>query len=152
LGAIAPESDTNFLYSPAGAWRGEAAILLEVAGVAADDKSPEATLAEFQRGGLFLAHILECPLNGEGENVQELLATRFPAVLTRIRRSLKPKKLAPISQRLQPFLSALESGELGCSILLDRQEPFALDSADAKQAAIRLRDAGITQRFGAPGR
>jgi hypothetical protein len=152
LGAVAPESDSDFLYSPAGAWRGEARILLEVAAVSADGKSPEATLAEFQRGGFFLAHILECPLNGTGEDVQALLAKRLPAVLTRIRRSLKPKRVAPISQDLQRFSSTLTSAEAGCSILLDGDKPFALDGIDAKQAAVRLHDLATTQRSGAPGR
>jgi hypothetical protein len=152
LGAVAPESDSDFLYSPAGAWQGEARTLLEVAAVSADGKSPEATLTEFQRGGFLLAYILECPLNRQGEDVQGFLAKRLPAVLTRIRRSLKPKRLALISQDLQRFSSTLTSAEAGCSILLDGDKPFALDELGGNEAAGRLRDAVLAQRSGAAGR
>src|ERR1700676_3405606 len=98
FGAVAPHDDSEFIYSPVGAWYGEAKLLLTAAGLTLQGKSPEATLAEFQRGGLFLTHVLECPLEREDDaGVQQLIATRVPAVLARIRRSLKPKRLAPIS-------------------------------------------------------
>ena len=150
LGAIAPQNDSEFLYSPAGAWNGEASLLLVAAGLATEGKSAEATLAEFQRGGFFLTHVLECPLEtGETSliqhNVQQLIADRLPTVLTRIRRSLKPKRLALISRDMQPFLSALESGELNCAILLDQGKPFALDSQTAVEATERLRVALTSQ-------
>jgi hypothetical protein len=60
-------------------------------------------------------------------------------VLVRIRRSLKPKRIAPISKLLEQFLPALESAELNCAILLDEGKPFALDSHAASEAAERLR-------------
>jgi hypothetical protein len=146
LGAIAPQNDSEFLYSSSGAWNGEASLLLAAAGLAAEGKSAEATLADFQRGGLFLTHVLECPLeNNKTSDVQQLLAARLPAVLTRIRRSLKPKRLALISQDMQPFLSAFESAGLNCAILLDQGKPFALESRVAVGATERLRLALTSQ-------
>ena len=141
LGSVAPQSDAEFLYSPAGEWGGEAKALLSAAGVTVTGKSAEAALAEFQRGGFLLTHVLECPLDdGAGHNLQQLLADRLPAVLARIRRSLKPKRLVPISQALEPFLPLLNSGGLNCAILLDQQKPFVLD-VDTGESANRLREA-----------
>jgi len=141
LGAVAPQNDSEFLYSPAGAWSGEARILLAAAGLAAEGKSAEATLAEFQRGGFFVTHVLECPLkNGEAAIFQQLTAARLPSLLARIRRSLKPRRLALVSRDLEPFLSALNSGELSCAILLDQGRPFALDGQAATEATERLRE------------
>lgn len=142
LGAVAPQNDSEFLYSPAGAWNGEAKVLLTAAGLAVEGKSAEATLAEFQRGGFFLTHVLECPLEDvAGDRTPELVASRLPALLTRIRRSLKPKRLVPISKYLEQFLRVLTSGEVPCAMLLDNEKPFALDGDTASEAAERLQEA-----------
>jgi hypothetical protein len=146
LGAVAPQNDSDFLYSPVGGWSGEARVLLAAAGLTIDGKSAETTLAEFQRAGFFLTHVLECPLEeSEAATIQQRVPARLPAVLTRIRRSLKPKRLAPISQTLAPFLTALNSGQLHCGILLDDAQPFALDSQTVAEAAGRLRGALASQ-------
>ena len=152
LGAIAPRNDNEFIYSRAGAWDGEAKMLLAAAGLTQEGKSGEAMLAEFQRRGFLLTHVLECPLEGgKGGRIAELIANRLPAVLTRIRRSLKPKRLAPISKWLEQFLPALTYRELPCAMLLDREKPFALDGDAASEAAGRLRDACATQGAHATG-
>jgi hypothetical protein len=142
LGAVAPQNDSDFIYSPAGAWKGEAKVLLAGAGLSQEGKPAEATLAEFQRGGFFLTHVLECPLErGASGNMPQLIASRLPAVLARIRRSLKPKRLAPISMLLEQFLPALNSGDLPCAILLDQGKPFAFDGDAATETARRLQSA-----------
>jgi hypothetical protein len=152
LGAIAPKNDSEFLYSPAGAWEGEAETLLGATGIVSEGKSPEATLAEFQRGGFFLTHVLECPLeDGEGDKIQQLLADRLPQVLTRIRRSLKPKRLAPICRALQQFLPPVTSSNLPCEILLDEAQPFALDGDLARESTERLRFALTARSSHVPG-
>lgn len=146
LGAVAPGNDSEFLYSPTGAWKGEARVLLAAAGLTVEGKSAEATLAEFQRGGFFLTHVLECPVEkSEAADFQQLIAARLPAALARIRRSLKPKRLAPISLELERFMPALKSGELNCAILLDNDNLFALDGQTATEAAERLRAALVSQ-------
>jgi hypothetical protein len=142
LGAVALQNDSEFLYSPAGDWNGEARILLAATGLAVGGKAAEATLGEFQRGGFFLTHVLECPLEDrEVVSFQKLAVARLPSVLARIRRSLKPKRMALISRDLEPFLPALNSAELSCAILLDQGKPFALDSQAATGATDRLREA-----------
>lgn len=142
LGAVAPQNDSDFIYSPAGARKGEAKVLLAAAGLSPEGKPAEATLAEFQRGGFFLTHVLECPLeHGASGNIQQLIANRLPALLARIRRSLKPRRLAPISMLLEQFLPALNSGDLPCAILLDQGKPFAFDGDAATETALRLQSA-----------
>jgi hypothetical protein len=146
LGAVAPHDDSEFVYSPGGAWYGEAKLLLTAAGLTLEGKSPEATRSEFQRLGFLLTHVLECPLeDGVAGKIQELIGNRLPAVLTRIRRSLKPKRLAPISMLLEQFLPALNSGELPCAIVLDQGKPFALDGDAASESARHLREALASQ-------
>src|ERR1700747_3025310 len=54
LGDVAPSNDADFLYAPAGAFSGEAALVLRGRGVETAGKSRETVLAEFQRGGFFL--------------------------------------------------------------------------------------------------
>ncbi|MCU1240184.1 MAG: hypothetical protein JWO71_910 [Candidatus Acidoferrum typicum] len=145
LGAVTPLNDSDFIYSPAGGWEGEAKILLAAAGVTLAGKSAEAVLAEFQRGGFFLTHALECPLkDGTDDDLQHLIANRLPGVLARIRRSLKPKRLVPLSQALEQFLPVLRSGELPCAILLDRDKPFAFDADTSGESAHRLREALVS--------
>ena len=121
-------------------------MLLAAAGLTQEGKSGEAMLAEFQRRGFFLTHVLECPLeDGADGRIQALIANRLSASLTRIRRSLKPKRLVPISKWLEQFLPALTSGELPCAILLDHEKPFALDGDAAPEVTGRLRDAVAAQ-------
>ena len=146
LGAVAPQHDSEFLYSPAGAWEGEAQSLLAAAGLTLEGKSAEVTLAEFQRGGFLVTYVLECPVeDGGGSNTQQLIANRLPALLSRIRRSLKPKRLIPISAALQQFLPALTGRDLPCALLLDQEKPFALDTSAPSEAVGRLREA-LTKR------
>src|SRR5467141_2505871 len=93
LGSASPQKQEEFLYSPDGEFQGEAATLLEAAGVSAAGKTAEAVPAEFQRAGFFLTHILECPMENESAltpALSSLMEQRLRAVAVRIRRSLKP--------------------------------------------------------------
>jgi hypothetical protein len=153
LGAVAPQDDCEFIYCPAGNWSGEAQYLLTGAGLTDDGKSPESALSEFQRAGFFVTHVLECPVeSGAAGTIDQLIANRLPSVLTRIRRSLKPKRLAPIAMLLKQSLPAFNSGELPCSILLDQGMPFALNGNRASESAEHLREALVGPRASArPG-
>ena len=94
LGGVSPISDADFLY--AGKFEGEAGRVLEAAGISPMGKSAETVLSEFQRGGLFLTYLLECPLDGSVTlplTAEALLERRAPSAATRIRRSLKPKRV-----------------------------------------------------------
>ncbi len=146
LGAVAPVGDADFLYAEGGEFRGDAGRILAVAGFSKTGKAAEAVLAEFQRGGFLLTYVLDCPFDFSGDHAafRPALEVRLPAVLTRIRRSLRPKRLAPIAQALEPVMSVLENADLGCPILLDGGRPFALDGASSEGAIERLHRALAT--------
>jgi hypothetical protein len=118
--------------------------MLDVAGISAAGKTPDAVHVEFQRCGFFLTHVLECPLDhGANSNatLPELLAKRAPVMVVRIRRSLKPKRVVLISEKLGALANQLTTGDLGCQILLDQGKPFGLDGANPERATVLLREA-----------
>jgi len=127
LGAVAPRGDSDFIYCPAGKWNGEAQYLLAALAWRRTESLRNRYWRKFQRGGFFVTHVLECPVEGcASGDLAQLIANRLPAVLTRIRRSLKPKRLAPITMLLKQALPAFNSGDLPCAILLDQGMPFEL--------------------------
>jgi len=129
LGAIAPAQDADFLYSSSGEFGGEAGRVLEAAGISRIGKSVESTLVEFQRGGLFLTYVLECPLEpGSEGDTEKLLNARFAATAARIRRSLRPKRVLLISRLLEPLLHASKGWvDLGSPLVADGDKLFSLD-------------------------
>jgi len=148
LGAVTPERPEEFVYAPEGSFRGEASRLLETMGIAVEGRSREAVLADLQRAGLFVAHALECPAEPLGDDrttLETLLQRRIPAVLVRIRRSLKPKRLVPISGVLDPFLERL-SAESQCDVLLKNGRAFDLAHDDHLELSQRLQDALAARR------
>jgi hypothetical protein len=143
LSGVSMREEKDFLYSPNGEFSGEAAFVLQAAGISAPGKTAEAVHSEFQRGGFFLTHVLECPVEREGESGAELtslLQRQLPVVLTRIRRSLKPKRIVLISGMLEKVQEKIAAAQLGCAILLDGEKPFALEARNAGVAA-RLHEA-----------
>jgi hypothetical protein len=145
LGAFAPADDAAFLYAAptTGGFLREGRDALTVSGISPDGKSAEVTLAEFQRGGYLLTYVLECPLNAGADNsaaVQSLLRSRLPALLARIRRSLRPKRLVPISSLLEPLLGSISESELKCGVVLNGGKAFALEAGGCEELAARLRD------------
>src|SRR5262249_27959412 len=102
LGAVSPREDNEFLYTPGGQFHGEAGMLLHAVGIHPEEKPAEAVQMDFQAAGIFLGHVLECPLenglstmtdgpDGEGRRRkaaatrEELLRERLPLVASRIR-------------------------------------------------------------------
>jgi len=133
LGAISPVAPAEFLYSPQEAHAGEAANLIAAAGISAVEKSADAILSEFQRRGIYLTHVLECPLDAPSSGADFLnnaLTSRLPTLFTRIRRSLKPKRLAFISGSLTPLVEQFASAQLNCELVLDDGRAFALDHSN----------------------
>jgi hypothetical protein len=137
LGAAAPTNDSDFVYATDGALCGRAKPLLAAANLSQEGKSAEAALAEFQRAGFLVTYVLECGVDSYAEDpaaIQALLAARLSSLAARVRRSLKPKRLVPISQLLGPLLPDLEKLNLGCPIVLDGNKPFALDRGQGSEA------------------
>ena len=130
LGAISPLVLAEFLYSPEKSHSGEAAHLIAAAGISISGKSADAIQSEFQRRGIYLTHVLECPLDVPSTGPDFLtnaFITRLPALFTRIRRSLKPRRLALISRSLTPLIERFASAQLNCELVLDDGRAFALD-------------------------
>jgi len=144
LGAFSPLRDEEFLYHSDGEFRGEAAQILEAVGISPAGKTRDAVHAEFQRAGFFLTHVLECPLEDEGNlqgGIQAALKKRLAAVATRIRRSLKPKRVMAITEDLAVVLDDIVAMDLRCPVLLDHGKPFLLESRPGENGAARLREA-----------
>ena len=144
LGAFSPLRDEEFLYRSGGEFRGEAAQILEAVGISPAGKTRDAVHAEFQRAGFFLTHVLECPLEDEGNlqgGIQAVLRKRLAAVATRIRRSLKPKRVMAITEELAVVLDDIVAMDLGCPVLLDHGKSFLLESRAGENGAARLRAA-----------
>ena len=119
LAASAPESDSEFLYSPESPFTGLAGDLLSALSISTAGKSNEEVQADFQKRGLFLVYLLECPVppGTRPAEVIDLLDRHLPQALARIRRSLKPKRALVLSKDLQPFLSQLSESALGCPVV-----------------------------------
>jgi hypothetical protein len=119
LAASAPESDSEFLYSPEAPFTGLASDLLSALSISTAGKSNEEILADFQKRGLFLAYLLECPIapGTEPTEAVDLLDRHLPQAVARIRRSLKPKRALVLSKDLQRFLPQLSESDLGCPVV-----------------------------------
>ena len=126
LGAVAPD-DQAFLYSSPEQRHGEAQIILHACGIATAGKPADAILSEFQRAGFFLTYVLECPIEPTSESeIAKSVELHLPASMMRIRRSLRPKRLAVISGSLQHCLALLQGANLGCEFVLDGGKAFDL--------------------------
>jgi hypothetical protein len=145
FGAHAPKDDAEFLYAEGGALTSQAKYVLAATGVASAGKSWRVVLTEFQRAGFLLTYALECPLEpgvrDDEAATRALLESRLPGLLARIRRSLRPRRIVPISRTLETLLTSRTEAELGCSLLLDDGKAFALDGDEPDEAAVRLRQA-----------
>ena len=138
LSAVAPKQDSDFLYSPNLSFHGEAAAILKAIRIPTEGKSPETVLAEFQKLGLMLTHVLECPLDDGTSQAQarSYLEAELPATIARIRRSLKPKRVLLLSADLQPYTAKLHEAHLLCPILPSPSGTF-LSSSDPTEADLQ---------------
>jgi len=143
LGAIAPEQDADFLYAPQALFRGDLRAILEAAQITAQGKSAESILGEFQKLGLALAYILECPLNpgASPSPAADLLEKQLPAAIARIRRSLKPRRVLLFSNELSAVLPRLHQADLGCPVLPPAPHLFLAAPGAAQGDVASLRQA-----------
>jgi hypothetical protein len=125
LGASSPLNAEDYLYSARDAFQGEGAILLRALHIEDTGRSLEATLADFQRRGYLLAHLLDCSDTLGAEEVsREALARRIPAILARIRRSFKPKRMVLLGQELAEFIPQFMAANLDAALILRDGRPF----------------------------
>jgi hypothetical protein len=134
LGAMVPAQQSAYLYAESEEYSGEAGKLLQAVQIPTEGKSREGVLAEFQKRGLFLAHVMECPLEGRlsASEITGLLERQLRATLARIRRSLKPKRVLIFSKELAGLTGLITEKELEIPVLLNEGKPFELfDGAQA---------------------
>lgn len=125
LGAVSPCADGDYLYSAAGEFSGEGAELLRALGFDSSGRTVEARLAEFQRRGYLLAHVLDCAGEQGGTAfIKEALAGRTASTITRIRRSFKPKRVVPLGAEIAEFIQQLTCANLDATVLLNNGKPF----------------------------
>jgi hypothetical protein len=129
LSGISPDNDSDFLYSPEGRFEGEAHKLLDAIQLPTEGKSAEAVLSEFQKRGLMLTHLLECPARQglTDSQIAQLFQAHLPSTVARVRRSFKPKRIILITQDLLPLLNTLQHADLGCPVFPASSSPFFLE-------------------------
>jgi hypothetical protein len=140
LGGVVPAEDAEIVYADVLPFRGEAAGLLRVAGIDVAGKSADEIHHEFQRTGFFVAHVLDCPADGaeaSAATLQEKIDKRLPATFTRIRRSIKPKRLVLLGSALDRFVENFRREELGSSLILDGDKTFKLLETDGGVERLR---------------
>lgn len=96
--------------------------LAKCAGHAPDTvNNEESALAEFQRGGFFLAYAVECPIEEAGEDALNRLG---PEVVKRIQASYKPKFIAPLGDAMKQLIPLFELSGLQDRLILSGGGPF----------------------------
>ena len=136
LGGISPRGDDEFLYNPDSSIKGEAQVILHALQIPTEGKSRETILVEFQKLGLMLTHVLECPLDGNATDSREAIEKHLLAAVARIRRSLKPKRVLLLSAHLAHLADQLRRTDLGCPILPDSAGTF-LPSPTLREAEVQ---------------
>ena len=99
-------------------------------------------LTEFQRRGLFLAHVVECPAVGsEREAALERCAT---SLAKRIQFSYRPKHIAPLFSELAPVVRLLAAAGMSDRLILDGDQPFDLGAKLVDAVTEKLAKAAST--------
>jgi hypothetical protein len=83
-------------------------------GDAADE---QATLAEFQRAGFYLAYAVECPIEAP-EQLAATVTKLARRVLLRVNTSYKPKFVAPLSHALLPLIAMFQNNSWADRLIL----------------------------------
>jgi len=123
LGAASPPEESEHLYSTENEFQGEGAEALRAFGVDYTGKSVSDVLAGFQRMGLLLTHVLECPVS-DAVARREALQRRLPGTLARIRRSYKPKRVVLVGAELSEFVAQINNAQMDALLLLQNGHPY----------------------------
>jgi hypothetical protein len=125
--------------------------LLAAAGIPVPEAAEaEDSLARLQRVGIFMAWVVECPLDELGREITPAsLAKEYGAELVlRIMRSYKARFILPIGALLEVLPPALQSAELSSQPLLDAGMPFDMPEAPEGRA-FRALQAALSQTVAA---
>lgn len=129
LGGILPSQQSSYLYAESEQISGEASQLLQALDISKDGKDRDAILSEFQKRGLVLNYVLECPLEGRlsPSEVQGLLERQLHSTVVRVRRSLKPKRVLLFTKELGMVAVKITEGEMECPVLTNNGKAFDLN-------------------------
>lgn len=129
LGGILPSQQSSYLYAESEQISGEASQLLQALDISKDGKDRDAILSEFQKRGLVLNYVLECPLEGRlsPSEVQGLLERQLHSTVVRVRRSLKPKRVLLFTKELGMVAGKITEGEMECPVLTNNGKAFDLN-------------------------
>ena len=143
LGGIVPAQQGSYLYADSAPFSGEAAQLLEAVQLPTEGKTRDDVLTEFQKRGLLLIHVLECPLEGHlsPSEISRLLERQLRSTLVRIRHSLKPKRVLLFSKELAALASKVSEAVLDSPLLLDNGKPFDLNEVTDSNRFVAFRRA-----------
>ena len=134
LGAQSPQRMEEFLYGAEAEFGGEGAKLLSALEIEHVGRAVETVLAEFQRKGFLLTHVMECEADDSGS--ADALKKKLPSVLKRLRTSLRSKRVVIFSQAMAPLVSELRNAQFGGELVLDGNAPFDLENSES---VMRLR-------------
>lgn len=141
VSGISPQNDDEFFYSPQAAFQGEAGNILAAASVSTQDRTPESVQSEFQKRGLMLIHVLDCPFSTDSAPFEPrpVLEKQLSATITRIRRSLKPKRVLLISAELAPLAGKFLAADLRCPVFPSTSDTFlgSEESSESEWQAFR---------------
>ena len=102
-----------------------------------------AVLADFQRRGFFLAHVVECPID-EPQALRHAVNRLAPTLLRRLDASYKPKHVVPVGQAVSEIVPFLQmSGWSGRLILAKGssfEDPFLGDPQNQAEFGTYLGD------------
>lgn len=116
--------------------RGYFDALIQCSGEAPSRFAREAdALAEFQRQGLFLANVVDCPCELDREKATARCA---PSLLKRIQFSYKPKYLALISPALASIIPLLTEGGWAEQLILNNGAPFDFGLGDGGHGKVEF--------------
>jgi hypothetical protein len=144
LAPAPPAALEDFFYAPERLAGDEQALafyedVLAACGVSASGETKERALAEFQRGGYFLAEAVECPVE-EGTDFDSLVSRLTPTILRRARFSYRPKSVLVLSECLAGVAKALGEAGIETNVMLWDDKPVKIADAGDAEARKRFRD------------
>jgi len=103
-----------------------------------DEMEEESALDAFQRRGLFLTYLVECPIQ-ENSEVAGVIQRAAPMLLKRLKASYRPKFVALLSQPLEELIPVLRNSGWSDQLILDDGRPFV----NASRLRERLSEAPV---------
>jgi hypothetical protein len=81
------------------------------------------TLADFQRRGFFLAHVVECPI-AERLALRHTINRLAPSLIRRLDSSFKPKFVVPVGSAIGEIVPFLQMSKWKDRLILAKDSPF----------------------------